>query len=175
MLLKDSSAEMLLIYFTAFESSISPVCLRGQFVEEHLPVWIDECRLYVSGGADAISYVLTAHGADVLHITSPKLPALPLLDKETSRGKRNAQLDLTDPVDRSLLAKLCMDADVFLQGYRPGGMDEKGFSALELAKMRPGIVYASLNAYGWKGPWKDRRGVRVTLRLNWVAKAQHFR
>ena len=175
MLLKESSAEMLLIHFTAFESSISPVCLRDQFVEEHLPVWIDECGIYVSGGADAISYVLTAHGADVLHITSPKLPALPLLDQETSRGKRNAQLDLTDPVDRSLLAKLCIDADVFLQGYRPGGMDEKGFSALELAKMRPGIVYASLNAYGWKGPWKDRRGVSVTLKLYWVAKARPFR
>lgn len=100
-----------------------------------------------------------AHGADVLHITSQKLPALPLLDKDTSRGKRNAQLDLTNPSNRDILADLCKDADVFLQGYRPGGLDEKGFGSKDLARQHPGIVYASLNAYGWEGPWKDRRGV----------------
>lgn len=99
------------------------------------------------------------HGADVLLITSPNLPDLPPLDIETSRGKRTAQLDLNSESDRETLSTLAQEADVFLQAYRPGGLGAKGFGPAELSKKRPGIVCASLNAYGWDGPWKDRRGV----------------
>ena len=95
----------------------------------------------------------------MLWITSPQLPALPNLDVDTSRGKRTTQLDLTSPADHQKLAELLKGADVFLQAYRPGGLASKGFSVHEVTKMRPGIVYASLTAYGWDGPWKDRRGV----------------
>lgn len=58
---------------------------------------------------------------------------------------------------------LVTDADVFLQGYRPGGLRDKGFGVDDVVKARPGIVYASLDAYGWEGPWKDRRGVGFLL------------
>ncbi|KAH9950632.1 CoA-transferase family III [Amylocystis lapponica] len=101
---------------------------------------------------------LAAHGADVLLVTSPKLPDLPFLDVDTSRGKRTAQLDLTTSEDSERLAALVQDADVFLQAYRPGGLREKRFGPEDVAKARPGIVYASLTAYGWDGPWKNRRG-----------------
>jgi crotonobetainyl-CoA:carnitine CoA-transferase CaiB-like acyl-CoA transferase len=100
-----------------------------------------------------------AHGADVLLVTSPKLPALPLLDIETSLGKRTTQLDLTLPADRDQLTNLAKETDVFLQAYRPGGLEEKGFGARNLASLRPGIICANLTAWGWDGPWKDRRGV----------------
>lgn len=104
-----------------------------------------------------------AHGADVLLVTSPRLPALPLLDSDTSRGKRTTQLDLTAASDKETLVSLVKDADIFLQAYRPGGLREKGFGVEDVVKTRPGIVYASLTAYGWEGPWKDRRGVRTSL------------
>lgn len=108
-----------------------------------------------------VDVLTAAHGADVLWITSPKLPALPMMDMDTSRGKRTTQLDLNSPEDHQRLTSLLKDADVFLQAYRPGGLASKGFSVDEVAKMRPGIVYASLTAYGWEGPWKDRRGVSM--------------
>lgn len=95
----------------------------------------------------------------MLLITSPKLPALPLLDVDTSRGKRTTQLDLTEATDYDRLKELMKDTDVFLQAYRPGGLKEKGFGPQELAQLRPGIVCAGLTAYGWEGPWKDKRGV----------------
>lgn len=57
----------------------------------------------------------TAHGADVLHITSPNLPALPALDVDTTRGKRTARLDLSTSSDRDRLRELTQEADVFLQ------------------------------------------------------------
>ncbi|KAJ7134320.1 CoA-transferase family III [Mycena epipterygia] len=101
---------------------------------------------------------LAAHGADVLLVTSPSLPSLPYLDVDTSRGKRTTQLDLTLPADRQKLKELVTSADVFLQAYRPGGLEAKGFGSQELAALRPGIVAANLTAWGWQGPWKDRRG-----------------
>ena len=48
-------------------------------------------------------------------------------------------------------------ADVFVQSYRPGALAARGFSPEALAKMRPGIVCASLSAWG-TGPWQARRG-----------------
>lgn len=106
-----------------------------------------------------LTFCWAAHGADVLLVTSPKLPALPFLDADTSRGKRATQLDLTSAADRDTLHTLVEGADVFLQAYRPGGLSDKGFGPAHAARARPGIVYASLTAYGWEGPWKDWRGV----------------
>ncbi|KAI0762004.1 CoA-transferase family III domain-containing protein [Trametes elegans] len=120
---------------------------------------------------------LAAHGADVLLVTSPKLPDLPNLDVDTSRGKRTTQLDLAEAGDHERFASLVEDADVFLQAYHPGGLASKGFGVADVAKMRPGIVYASLCAYGWEGPWKERRGfdslVQTATGFN-VAESEAF-
>jgi len=59
---------------------------------------------------------------------------------------------------QSQLKALAKDCDVFLQAYRPGGLATKGFSLEVLIKTRPGIVCANITAYGYEGPWKDRRG-----------------
>ncbi|KZV66223.1 CoA-transferase family III, partial [Peniophora sp. CONT] len=101
---------------------------------------------------------LAAHGADVLWLTSPNLPALHGLDIDTSRGKRTAQLDLNSSSSRSHLQHLLSQADVFLQAYRPGSLANRGFSSKEVAKLRPGIVCASLSAYPRDSAWKDVRG-----------------
>jgi hypothetical protein len=49
-------------------------------------------------------------------------------------------------------------ADVFVQGYRPHSVAGLGFGPEALASRYPGIVYASLSAYGPAGPWQGRRG-----------------
>ncbi|KAF7346039.1 hypothetical protein MSAN_01829900 [Mycena sanguinolenta] len=120
---------------------------------------------------------LAAHGADVLLITSPRLPNQPSLDVDTSRGKRTTKLDLTESADHEKLKQLAATADVFLQAYRPGGLQAKGFGPQELAALRPGIVTANLTAWGWQGPWKDRRGfdslVQTATGFN-VAEAAAF-
>jgi crotonobetainyl-CoA:carnitine CoA-transferase CaiB-like acyl-CoA transferase len=101
---------------------------------------------------------LAAHGADVLLVTGPHLPSVPALVIDTGRGKRSAHLDLCDQAGRALLAGLVSEADIFLQGYRPGGLAMKGFAPHEVAALRPGIVYLSLSAYGHAGPWAMKRG-----------------
>jgi hypothetical protein len=101
---------------------------------------------------------LAAHGADVLLVTGAHLPAIETLVIDTGRGKRSAQIDLRDERGRQALGRLVREADVFLQGYRPGGLDALGFGAHALARERPGIVVASLSAYGPTGPWSARHG-----------------
>ncbi|MBS0560074.1 MAG: CoA transferase [Proteobacteria bacterium] len=101
---------------------------------------------------------LAAHGADVLLIASPALPSIPSLVVDTGRGKRSAHLDLRAPGDAEAMRGLLRGADVFLQGYRPGGLAGLGFGPEDAARLRPGIVYVSLSAYGTAGPWAGRRG-----------------
>ena len=101
---------------------------------------------------------LAAHGAEVLHISAPHLPSFDHLLMDTGRGKRAAQLDLREAGARATLRSLAAEADVFLQGYRPGAIAGHGFAPSDLAAIRPGIVCTSLSAYGEVGPWGGRRG-----------------
>ncbi len=101
---------------------------------------------------------LAAHGADVLLITAPHLYNPPPLTIDTGRGKLSAQLDLRTEAGRDTLRTLLRDADIFVQGYRPGAIANFGFGPEETARIRPGIVHVSLCAYGHTGPWSARRG-----------------
>ena len=101
---------------------------------------------------------LAAHGADVLLVTAPHLPAIEPLVIDTGRGKLSCRIDLRDPVGQSTLRALLRDTDVFVQGYHPGALRSLGFGPEEVARLRPGIVYVSLSAYSHVGPWAGRRG-----------------
>lgn len=100
---------------------------------------------------------LAAYGADVMLVNSPHLPNIEAI-ADTSRGKRSALADLRDPSDREAFAAALAGAHVFLQSYRPGSLQALGFGANDVARIRPGIVCASLSAYGRSGPWSTRRG-----------------
>jgi len=102
--------------------------------------------------------LLAAHGAEVLHVTAPHLPQVEPLVIDTGRGKRSTFLDLRKPQDAARFLGLVAGADVVLQSYRPGALDRLGLGAEALAARRPGLIHASLSAYGFTGPWAGRRG-----------------
>jgi len=101
---------------------------------------------------------LAAHGADVLNISAAHVPQMEALVIDTGRGKLTAQIDLREAAGRDKLTGLLRDADIFVQGYRPGAIAQYGFSAEQAARIKPGIVCVSLCAYGHEGPWAGRRG-----------------
>ena len=101
---------------------------------------------------------LAEHGADVLKITGAHLPNIGYQEYDTGHGKLSAHLDLREAKDVEILKGLVRETDVFSQGYRPGTLGARGFSPEALAKLRPGIVFVSLCAFGHVGPWAWRRG-----------------
>lgn len=101
---------------------------------------------------------MAAHGATVMRIAAPKLPFIPAAVKDYGRGKLSAFADFATQDGRAALTDLAKQADVFVQAYRPGAVAARGFSPEDLAALRPGIVYVSLCAYGYAGPWAGRRG-----------------
>ena len=101
---------------------------------------------------------LAAHGADVLLISGPDLPAIPWLTIDTGRGKLTSLVELGSEQGRASLRDLLATADIFSQGYRPRALASLGFSPQDAADINPGIVYVSLSAYGHAGPWAERRG-----------------
>jgi crotonobetainyl-CoA:carnitine CoA-transferase CaiB-like acyl-CoA transferase len=103
---------------------------------------------------------LAAYGADVMLVNGPQLPNIDNI-ADTSRGKLSALIDLRAPAGQAELQALLGSAHVFLQAYRPGALATLGWTAEALAAHRPGIVLASLSAYGQHqpaGPWDDLRG-----------------
>ena len=101
---------------------------------------------------------MAAHGADVMLISAPDLPFIDWLAKDTGRGKLSAYADIKTPDGQAVLRHLIKDADIFVQAFRPGALAALGFGPEDVAALRPGIVYASLSAYGDAGPWASRRG-----------------
>ena len=101
--------------------------------------------------------VLAAYGADVMLVNSPNLPNIEHII-DTSRGKLSALIDLETEKGCSDLHNLLSEADVIVQGYRPGGLERFGFGAEQLAEKYPGLIYVSLSAYSHAGPWAARRG-----------------
>lgn len=101
---------------------------------------------------------LAEHGADVLRINREGLADSGISDFDTGLGKLSAFLDLRTHEGVEKLKSLASTAHVFSQSYRPGSLARRGFSPQDLARVRPGIVYVTLNAWGHEGEWSTRRG-----------------
>ncbi len=101
---------------------------------------------------------LAEHGAEVLHVRSPRLPFIEPFVIDTNPGKRSCHLDLDLGSDAARLRELVREADIFSQGYRAGALARRGFGPEELAALRPGIVAVSIDCYGHEGPWSARPG-----------------
>lgn len=167
-----------------FPISISQIATGPAGLPSHLRPGEDKClrglRVVEMSrviAAPLAGKTLAAHGADVIWVTSPNLPSLPDIDIEFGRGKRTVQLDLCDDNERQKLLELVKSCDVFIQGFRPGSLAARGLSQEQVAALNPGVVYASLSAFGPRGPWSGRRGfdslIQTCSGMN-VSEAEHY-
>ncbi len=101
---------------------------------------------------------LAAFGADVLHVRGPNVPVEPAFVVDTGHGKRQAYADFADPASLAALRRVALDADVVIQGYRPGVVARYGLDEDALRSDGFGGNYGSVSAFGHDGPWVDRAG-----------------
>ena len=75
-----------------------------------------------------------------------------------NRNKRGLRIDLKKPAGVATLLRLARDADVLVEGFRPGVMQRLGVGYEAVAAMNPRIVYCSITGYGQTGPLSDLPG-----------------
>jgi formyl-CoA transferase len=78
-----------------------------------------------------------------------------------SRNKKSVSLDLREPEARDVVRALVKDADVLIENFRPGTLEEWGMGWEELSKINPGLVMLRISGYGQTGPYKDLPGFGV--------------
>jgi crotonobetainyl-CoA:carnitine CoA-transferase CaiB-like acyl-CoA transferase len=108
---------------------------------------------------------LAGYGADVLRIDPPGWNE-PALIPEVTLGKRCARLDLETQQGREIFEQLLLQADVLVHGYRPGALDQLGYTESARRAINPGLIDVSLDAYGWSGPWQGRRGFDSLVQMS---------
>lgn len=108
---------------------------------------------------------LAGFGAEVLRIDPPGWDE-PGVVPEVTLGKYCARLDLRQRADRERFQALLASADVLVHGYRADALERLGFGADVRRTIAPGVVDVSLNAYGWSGPWSERRGFDSLVQMS---------
>ena len=101
---------------------------------------------------------LAEAGAQVTRIEHPHMPDLIAYRLDANRDKMERKLDLRDANDLAALRAMTARADVFVQAYRPGVAAHLGLDPQTLVATNPGLICATLSAYGHVGPWSQRRG-----------------
>jgi hypothetical protein len=112
----------------------------------------------------AATRFLAGFGADVLRIDPPTWDEATA--PETTLGKRCARLDAKSPTGLAQLRTLISGSDVLIHGYRPGALEALGLGADEREAIRPGLIDVCLDAYGWHGPWRQRRGFDSLVQMS---------
>jgi crotonobetainyl-CoA:carnitine CoA-transferase CaiB-like acyl-CoA transferase len=99
--------------------------------------------------------LLVPLGADVLKVEPPggdPMRSYPGLFAAVNEGKRSLVLDLKDAEGRARALDLAAEADVLVEGFRPGVLGRLGLDEAVVRRLNPGIVYCSISGYGQDDP-----------------------
>ena len=116
-------------------------------------------------GGPYCSQILGDHGAEVIKIEPPRGDETrdwgpPFHDDDSAyyigvnRNKRSMGLDLSKPEGTEVLMRLLKNADVLLENYKPGTMENWGIGYEETLKKRfPQLIHCRISGFGSDGPW----------------------
>ena len=113
--------------------------------------------------------MLGEFGADVVKIEAPgagdPLRGWRLIKDGTSvwwqvqsRNKRSIAVDLRVPEGQQIARRLIEDADVLIENFRPGTLEQWGMGYEQLSATNPGLVMLRISGYGQTGPYRDLPG-----------------
>jgi crotonobetainyl-CoA:carnitine CoA-transferase CaiB-like acyl-CoA transferase len=104
------------------------------------------------------SMILADHGARVIAIEDKRFLADGLFFNLINRNKEHMALNLKTDEGKEIFFRLVQEADVVLEGFRPGVVDRLGVDYDAVRKINPRIVYCSISGYGQNGAYRDRVG-----------------
>ncbi len=110
--------------------------------------------------------MLAAHGADVLRIDPPGFVEVPALLADATGGKRRATLDLRRAEGRARFLSLLQGADVFVHGLRPDALSRLDLGPEVVLAANPSLIVVTHDAYGFTGPWWERRGFDSLVQMS---------
>ena len=123
-------------------------------------------RLFGDFGADVVK--IEPPGGDPARFQGPYAGGTP--DPERSlyfinhnHNKRSVVLDLTTDHGRDALKRLARTADILIESFPPGHLDDLGLGHEDLARENPALVYASITPYGQTGPYRDFQATELTV------------
>ena len=104
--------------------------------------------------------ILADLGADVLRVDRAERsgPGARIPNDPLSRGRRSIGLNLKDPAAVDLLLRLTEDADVLVEGFRPGVAERLGFGPVVCAERNPRLIFARMTGWGQDGPLAPTAG-----------------
>jgi crotonobetainyl-CoA:carnitine CoA-transferase CaiB-like acyl-CoA transferase len=111
-----------------------------------------------------LTQMMADHGAEVIKLEpinggepnreiGPKIDGQTVYFASTHRGKKSVQLNLKTAEGKEMALRLAEQADVVVEAFRPGVVDRLGVSYADIKARNPGVVYASLSAFGQTGPY----------------------
>ena len=114
-----------------------------------------------------LSLQLADFGAEVIKVEDPA-KGDPLRDwrvkgisahwKVYARNKKSITLDLREAEGRDLLLRLVAGAQVFIENFRPGTLEEMGLAPARLLACNPRLIIVRVSGWGQDGPYRDRPG-----------------
>ena len=96
---------------------------------------------------------------------------------QQNAGKRNISIDLNVEGAREIALRLCDEADIIVENFRPGTLAGFGLGYDDVAARNPHVVYASISGYGQHGPWRSRMAYAPTVQAETgitANTAEHF-
>ena len=108
-------------------------------------------QMMADNGAEIIKIEPPLHGEPVRNV-GYRANGESVWFRNTHRGKKSLELNLKDDGDRAAFLELVRDADVLVEAFRPGVVERLGVGYEAVRAINPGIVYASISAFGQDGP-----------------------
>ena len=106
--------------------------------------------------------VLADMGAEVLKVEAPDAVERPAVGAYLDRNKKSLGLNLNSVAGQGILHRLAGAADVLVESFRPGAMQQLSADYATLCRINPRLVYCSLSGYGQTGPYRDLPGSDIT-------------
>ena len=114
-------------------------------------------------GARVIKVEHPVRGDDTRHWGPPFVEGESAYYLSINRNKESVALDYTTPDGRAALDALIAQADVLVENFRPGTLDDRGLGYEALAAKHPRLIYVSISGFGHSGPRRDEAGYDATM------------